>query len=369
VKIAIVTYDEYINIPYIQKYEKLIINSGHTYDVILWDRRGICNNYPDNHLLFGAKVNKSKSSKIIPFFKWRKFTLNILQRGQYDKLIILTTMPAVLIFDFLIKHYAGRFFFDFRDFTYENFWIYKQIVKKIVEKSAYTSISSQAFNRFLPKTTKILVTHNLSNSEAVEEHVSIDLASDKIIIGFVGGIRYYAENCKLLMKLKNKSHFKLSYVGKSHPGCDLQAFCKQNGIHNVSFSPEFDNSQKPDIYRRIDLINSIYGNKTNEVSLALPNKLYDCILFKKPIIVSNNTYLANLVEKYCLGLIVDIDYDDIEKKIENYLSAFDAQQFENGCREYLELVRKEEDLVAKGIVDFLQKREYYEFNEKGGCFL
>ena len=48
------------------------------------------------------------------------------------------------------------------------------------------------------------------------------------------------------------------------------------------FKGEFKNEDKPEIYREIDFINAIYGNKSLEVTTALPNRLYDGILFKKP---------------------------------------------------------------------------------------
>ena len=356
-KVAIITYDEYINIPYINKYEKLLKRNEITYDVILWKRSGNGGECHDNHYIFRGKNHRSKFAKIIPFLQWRKFALEILRSGQYDKLIVLTTMPGVLIFDFLLKHYAGSYFLDIRDFTYENFWVYKKIVSLLVTKSKITSISSKAFMEFLPNSPNIVVTHNISNHNATMEHAPRLNDVSPIIIGFVGGIRYYQENCDLLIQLKNKPHFHLRYVGKVHPGCDLRDFCIKHEIYNVSFLPSYENTQKPQIYRKIDLINAIYGNKTKEVALALPNKLYDCILFKKPIIVSNNTYLAEIVRQYHLGLAVDLKQDDIEKSIEDYVVTFDAYQFENGCNEYLKLVIREENLEIQRISDYLKERE------------
>ncbi len=355
-RIAIITYDEYINIPYIQKYEKHIIGNGDDYDVILWDRRGCGGEHPNNHYVFQGKTKKSKLSKIIPFLQWRCFTLKILQAEQYDKLVILTTIPGILIFDLLIKKYKGNFFFDLRDFTYEGFGPYKKLVNLIVSKSAVTSISSKAFMKFLVPAPQIVVAHNISNDNVIQESLQWPSNKKRLTIGFVGGIRYFEENCLLLTKLKNSAKYSLRYVGKVHAGCDLEAFSEKNNITNAEFFPAYDNSQKPEIYRQIDLINAVYGNKSPEVKLALPNKLYDCVIFKKPIIVSQGTYLAEIVEQYHLGIAIDIEKDDIEMTLDKYLAGFDARQFEEGCREFLKLAQQEEMKAEERITNFLKER-------------
>ncbi len=355
-RIAIITYDEYINIPYIHKYERIIANNGDACDVILWDRRGCSGTHPGNHYIFQAKVKKSKLSKVIPFLQWRRFTLKILKAGQYDKIIVLTTIPAVLIFDFLISKYAGNFFFDLRDFTYESFPPYKKLVNWIVGKSAVTSISSDAFMQFLRPSSQIVVTHNITNYDAVQEKFQWKVDSNRFIIGFVGGIRYFEENCLLLGKLKNNTRFHLRYVGKVHPECDLQAFCQRNGICNADFFSAYDNVQKPQIYRDIDLINAVYGNKTSEVVLALPNKLYDCVLFKKPIIVSSGTCLAKLVQQYNLGIAIDVEQDDVETVLNRYLETFDPDLFQAGCRDFLKLAQQEEAIAEQRVTEFLSEK-------------
>jgi hypothetical protein len=357
VKIAIVTYDEYINIPYIKKYEKIIVNNGDSYDVILWDRRGCTKTHPRNHYVFNAQVKKSKLSKIVPFLKWRQFALKILKNNQYDKLIVLTTIPAILICDYLNIDYTKKFFFDIRDYTYERFWPYKKLVNWIVEKSAVTSISSKAFMQFLSPSANIVVTHNISNDEAIKKNVQSVTDKTPITIGFIGGIRYYEENCRLLMKLKHSPRFRLRYVGKVHPGCDLSAFATKNAITNVDFFPAYNNDLKPEIYKAIDLINAIYGRKTQEVLLGLPNKLYDCVVFKKPIIVSKGTYLSEIVEQYHLGISIDIEKDDIEKSLTNYLCVFNSQLFEAGCKEFLKLAQEEEMNTTQRIIAFLKEKE------------
>lgn len=336
----IITYDDYFNIPYIQYYERFLKEQNQPYDIVLWNRSSKPVDIP-NAYVFSAKDRKIKLGKILPFLKWRRFVLKILNKTQYDRLIILTTMPAVLLADKLLGEYRNRFWFDIRDFTYENISFYKKVVEKLVYAATAVSISSPAFRSFLPDSDNIFLTHNISNEDAAEKQCTLDTSRRPLNIGFVGGVQFVTQNQQLLRQFANNPRYSLKYVGKAHLGCDLQPFCEKNNIRNVEFQGPFNNNQKPEIYRGIHLINCVYGCNTPVVRLLLPNRLYDCVLFKKPILVSKGTYLANVVAEYHLGLSVDVESEDVVRAVEAYLAAFDHAKFDHGCQMFLENVREE----------------------------
>ena len=336
----IVTYDDYFNIPYIKFYEDYLKKQNHSYDIVLWNRSRQEVEIP-NAYVYKGKDRHSKAGKLIPFLGWRRFVLDILKKQRYDRLIILTTLPAVLLADKLLGEYKNRFWFDIRDFTYENVSFYKDLVAKLVHAAAAVSISSPAFRHFLPESDKIYLTHNISNQESAETHCNLDPNRNPITIGFVGGIQFFEQNKLLLQQFANNPEFRLKYVGKPHLGCDLEPFCQRNNITNAEFHPAFTNDQKPAIYREIQLINCIYGNHNQVVRLLLPNRLYDCVLFKKPILVSKGTYLAEVVAQYNLGIAVDVEADDVVQAVRSYLENFDPNAFELGCRQFLERVEQE----------------------------
>jgi len=336
----IISYDDYFNIPYIKFYEEYLTRHGHSYDIVLWNRSGQSVDLP-NAFVFTAKDKRSKLGKISPFLRWRRFTLEVLNRQTYDRLILLTTMPAVLLYDQLMGKYRGKFWFDIRDFTYENVPFYKKLVGDLVHASGAVSISSPAFRTFLPDSGKIFLTHNISNMDAAEEHCTLDVQETPLTIGFVGGIQFKEQNQLLLKQFANHPDFILNYTGKAHLGCDFKPFCEENGIRNAVFYPAFTNDQKPAIYKKIHLINSVYGCNNQVVKLLLPNRLYDCVLFKKPILVSKGTYLATVIEKYRLGLAVDAAQDDVVALVKDYLHHFDREAFEQGCRDFLKQVEEE----------------------------
>ena len=59
------------------------------------------------------------------------------------------------------------------------------------------------------------------------------------------------------------------------------------------------------LYSNCDIIFSVYNSDMKNVRIALPNKLYESIIARLPIIVSTNTYLQELVEQWKVGFAVN----------------------------------------------------------------
>lgn len=353
----IITYDDYRNIPYIKNYEEYLRKNGNEYDIILWDRSGDGDSHVPNSFVFEGRVGKSRVGKIIPFLRWRRFAMRVMKEKKYDRVIVLTTLPAVLLADRLCRDFRGRYWLDIRDFTYENIPPYRSAVERLVRNADVTSISSAAFSTFLPSGEPTVLAHNITNTQAECPACALDKDKACFSIGFVGGIRYEKQNKQLLRQLANDPKYRLYYIGKKHPGCDLEAFCREEHIENVVFRSAYENSEKPQIYESLDLINCVYGCDRKVETLALPNKLYDCVLFKKPMLVSKHTYLSNIVEEYRLGLSVDAGSDNIARLLDEYLAAFDKNAFEDGCRRFIKKVKEENAAYFKVLEGFCSGRE------------
>ena len=62
---------------------------------------------------------------------------------------------------------------------------------KLVNDSCFTCISSKGFKRFLDSSPKYVYSHNISNDEFTEDVCNIENKEQKIVIGFVGSVRYW----------------------------------------------------------------------------------------------------------------------------------------------------------------------------------
>ena len=354
-KVLIVGFFTKTYMPYLNIYEKILNQKNISYDVVCFDRDATCESKKiDNMYIFSHKTTANRLAKLLPVFRYGRYIKKILKSDNYDKIIVLTTMPGMLMYRTLLNKYKNRYIFDYRDYTYEKYSFFKKRVNKIIDSSYATFISSDGYKRYFNNQENIYVCHNISN---IDDKVKIvdDLKNKKkLTIGFLGYVRYFDVNSKLISDFKNDKKYSISYIGTPFSDCDLETFCKDNNIKNVTLIGKYNNDEKAKFYKNIDLINSIYSLTSAEVKPAIPNRLYDAALFKKPIIVNDGTYLSEVVKKYSLGLIVKPFDENIKDSVEKYISEFDKELFTKKCDEFLKNIEKDQQNMNKIINEFLR---------------
>lgn len=157
----------------------------------------------------------------------------------------------------------------------------------------------------------------------------------------------------MIDSLKDSRRYKLQYIGREYPGINLKKYIEDNVISNVTFKGKFENKDKPQIYQDIDIINAYYGTGTLEVDTALPNKLYDCLIFKKPMIATKGTYLSTIVEKYKLGIAISKD-DDLKTKLDNFIKNFNAVEFEKTTNMLLKIEANDQEKIVEKLKEFIK---------------
>lgn len=326
--------------PYLKYYEDVCKKLKVNYDRFLWDRDhdgGL--EYSGNTFLLHkiCPFGKGKIYKILPMLEYRRNLLKVLKHGNYTHLVLINSLASFMIYNYVLENYKEHYIMDIRDYTYEKYSIYGRRINRLVSNSAFTTISSKGFLRFLDDNAKIVLNHNISNLANKIDEPTL-LKRNPVSIGFVGSVRYQHENMQLIDSLKDNKKYELLFIGSIVNGCNLKSICEDKKIRNVFFDGKFNNIDKPKIYKNIDMINSIYGNFSMEVTTAVPNRYYDALLFKKPIITSKGTYLSELVENRGLGISIDVENDDIEEKISHYILHFDANKFVEACNTELNRV-------------------------------
>lgn len=341
--------------PYMERYEKNFKENNIEYDIVTFDRDSTGKvEKQGNTYLFKHVTGTNKLQLLLLSIKYRRLILKLLKKNKYDKLVVLTTMPGVLISNKLFKKYKNRYIFDYRDYTYEKIKIYRKVVDKIVKNSYCTLMSSKGYMKYFTNKEKIIITHNISNDEYREDKASDLKNKANLNIGFLGYVRYFDVNSRLINAFKNSDKFSFTYIGLPFQDCDLEGFCKENNISNVKFMGRYENSEKAKLYKDIDIINSIYSLDSQEVQPAIPNRLYDAALFKKPIITAKGTYLSEIVEEYGLGISIDVFKDDISKVIEDYVKEFKPEEFEQKCNKFLEEIYKDENKCNNYVKKFIE---------------
>lgn len=243
------------------------------------------------HIVVHKKWHLGKR-KIFDFIIVANILRNIIQKGKYTHFIIVNSVWAILLIDVLLKN-KEKYILDIRDYKCENVIGIKILLKQIIENSFFTTISSGGFRKFLPNSKKIIENHNISNIEYEEKYPTLYKGKSEVNIVYMGHVRYFEENKKLINFVKDNNRFILTYMGTYAKGCNI----KDTNRKNIIFKEAFNNKEKPFLYKNYDVIHPLYGNNDISVSTLTPNRLYDAIQYKKPILASKGSYLGEIVEK------------------------------------------------------------------------
>ena len=124
----------------------------------------------------------------------------------------------------------------------------------------------------------------------------------KFTVAFIGWIRY-KEQLKSLIKISDKLDINVFIAGSSDDD-EIETYASE--FSNVTFYGKYDfDTEISKLYSQADCIFSVYSREKKNVDFALPNKLYESIYCALPIIVSKETYLAQVVEEWGVGCAID----------------------------------------------------------------
>ncbi|MBQ3133425.1 MAG: hypothetical protein IJC17_04015 [Clostridia bacterium] len=357
--IGIVCFWDRTATPYLQKYEDLLQAANTPYEILFWNRSGVARECSSGEIDILLKCHRHPLLKLVDFFRWSLRVRRLLKNRRYDKLIVLTTVPAILLADYLKRQYKERYILDIRDYTLEKNPLFYRMVTNLVRNSALTPISSDGFREWLEPSDKIVTNHNITWNDRATDNREY-FATPPFRYTFVGNVRLDEQTRMVLLALKNHPQFRSGYVGRMMPECELEELCCCEGIENCDIRGEFHYTEKPEIYRQIDLINAIYANApAGEMSpgdsTPIPNRLYDCVVFRVPIVCCKGTYLADIVEEFSLGFAVDAYLDDIVSCFEEYVASFDKEKFLAGCDAFLTIAQQEEASFKECVLNFIKE--------------
>lgn len=345
-KIAVIGFNTMIRMPYMRYYKRLLEAHGVVADYYCWDRTENGETLrQDNVIDIKIRCGEGKIAKIFAMLKWRKKILQNLKREKYDKIIVLTTLPGVLLKKYLLKNYKGKYLLDVRDFTYDNIRAYQNAVKELCDNSIKTFISSPGFRQFL-LSDNLMQIHNIDVEQA--DYGAPDLSKNILTLGYIGQIAFEQTCIALLNKMKGSKYF--LYFAGIYKNDNLREYCLRHNIENVKFDQRFDSADKQKIYQKIDFVNCY-----PLAQYALPNRLYDAIFCKRPIFAKTGTVLTDIVKKYDIGVVVD-ESDDIKNVLDDYVEKFDKNKFCEGVERCIADIEKEQGEAESAILRFAEMK-------------
>ena len=270
---------------------------------------------------------------------WNRF---FYARRELKKIFFKNRTENVIYYCFslditlLCKIYGGKMFIhEISDIIYGYFKntfthiVFKQIDKWLIKSSLLTVMTSEGFYTYLfpsKNLSNVLIQPNridnlIRNIRPVEKKIN----PDKIVFAYVGSFRYPNTVFRFAriigdIFLNHEFHF----YGDSQYTENVKSLSKK--YVNVFYKGPFRNPQDlQDIYSTVDVVVACYDTENLNERVAEPNKLYEAIFFKKPIIISSNTFLSSQVKKFQCGFEVNATRDD---EIIELINSFSHEKLE-----------------------------------------
>ncbi|MDP3014534.1 MAG: hypothetical protein Q8M92_09845, partial [Candidatus Subteraquimicrobiales bacterium] len=124
------------------------------YDIIYIDKYfSDEENTAENVYKLNLSINKDWTFfyKLIKYWKFKKYAKEIIESKNYEFIIVWNSFTAFMFSDLLLKQYNGNYCINIRDYAKEKFYPVYRVLKKVIENSSFTTISSDGFKKFLPE--------------------------------------------------------------------------------------------------------------------------------------------------------------------------------------------------------------------------
>jgi len=267
----------------------------------------IIGNYKDNEGYIYKLLNN--------FFKIRKIVKN-----NKDNKVLYYSFGYMLTFILLLNK-VNIYVYEMSDIIYGRKrikwvrWFFKFIDKRMINNSVLTVMTSEGFYNYFfndIEANNIIIQKNkldISFSEIDRDDINTTIHAENLIFSYVGAFRYPNTIFRFARIIGEKyPHHSFHFYGESHLRNEVEILEKR--YNNIKYFGPFKN---PDdlsgIYDNIDIVVACYDTSGLNERIAEPNKLYESIFFKKPIIVSKNTYLEKKVKELKCGMSIDATND------------------------------------------------------------
>lgn len=337
--------------PYASIYSRLLDDLGVNYDIICWDKTGIADNA---NFIFHKKVTLRDSclKKLYCYFWYTSFLKKCIKRNKYDKLIVFTPQIAIFLYPFLKKYYRNKFILDYRDLSIEQRFM--RIYRKVLSISFFNSISSPAFQKYLPTEFDYVISHNI-NEFLVRKSLSAKYTnrnSNSLCILTIGAIRDLDQNIELMNALANNQYFQVKFVGKSDLSESIKFYASDHNILNTYFVGFYQKEEETKYIKDCSFMNIYYPRKKSH-DTALSNRFYNALIHCKPMIVTKNTIQGNLVEKYGVGIAIE-NCIELADKLIHYHAQFDVDKYMKGRNQLLSEILKQQNEFKLSVNDFIK---------------
>lgn len=338
--------------PYVRIYTRILDYTNTSYSIISWNREG--DDKPEGIQYQKRCPNGHYSAGYLAYKGYLSFIKIQISKHGFDRIIVFGPQMACLLAPYLLRKFRGRYMIDYRDLSIDQRLGFKQLFSIMLRFSCVNVISSSGFLKCLPKRSYFL-SHNF-DVNAAKESIHRPLkgsfyCENEICILTIGAIRDYSSNVEVVKALANKKGIKMQFVGKGDGAVQIERYCIENDIKNISFVGFYQKQEEKEYIKDCSFMNIFYPRVITH-DTALSNRFYNSLIYKKPMIVTKNTTQGDYVEKYQVGIAIEncnniehelryffnLDYSSYAKRCNSLLESFlkDQEEFENAVKRFIE---------------------------------
>ena len=353
-RVAILSCVNIKHMSLISLYTDILKREGVSFDVIYMDKYGEDEEIDCNQKYrFVNKINRNWPRIIKKFMYWmfKPWACRILKKNNYDFIIVWNDLAIFLFADFLSKNFKGKYCLNVRDNMYYDKSKYKKMFERCFSNSSFNTISSRGYLDILPSDATYHPIHslNLSVLKGMKIHTRMRTKDEKIRIGFIGYVRYFERNQKLLDCFANDPRYEVHYYGKCADV--LKEYAEANSINNAVFYDSFPVSETAKYLENIDIMNNLYGNATLNVRKAISIKLFHSLYARIPILVNTDTYIGEVATTLGIGYYVTEFTDQFKDDLYQWYHSLNFDKLRSSCDEYLAKAMKENNEFETLVVD------------------
>lgn len=337
--------------PFVKIYTDILNEIGAEYDIICWDKSG---GDESGFISYRGNPGTNSLSKFLGYWKFAHFIKKTVIKNQYDKIIVFSSQIGVFCSDFLKKHFADKYIFDFRDLSIEQNKVFSKPFDRLLSNSFANIVSSPGFLRYLPSNHKYMISHNFDINE-VQKSLSkgnASINSDAVDVLTIGGIRDAEANKQVMDALANRDGFSISFVGRGPAAATLEEYAKEQNYKNVRFEGFYKKEDEPSIIKNSQFLNIFYPDKISHAT-AISNRFYNALIYRRPMITTKGQIQGDFCEKYNLGLAVD-DTKNLALQIKDWIASENFDEYEDRCINLLKEFLVDYDNFKQMLLSFVK---------------
>lgn len=328
-------------------YTEYFDRRGIPYDIVYIDKYGEDEiSGAENIYKYSLNINKNWPlyKKFLHYRGFKSFAEKILINKNYDFIVVWNIFTSYMFSRFLRKNYKGKYSVNIRDLGSRLNFIQNSGLNRAIKSAAFSTVSSDGFERFLPKGDYIFV-HSINEELAKGFESQSKRETDQPIrIMNIGNIRFYEKCFEFINMLANDPRFLLLFCG--HGSEEIEKYAKRENICNIKCIGGFQKEDTSILLKESDILYNLYGYDGRNFETALSIRFYYSVYLPAPILVYDDTYIQEKAAQCGVAFTVPHMLPaNLGDRIFEMYKSFDREKAKKKCAVFLDTARKSKAML------------------------